>query len=222
MGDAVSLEGPAQSVDQWDGPSHRRLVTQRDAVGIRDGFQRRPVGRDQRLVRGDDVLAAFECPAHHATRGVHAAHEAVLFTYSALMANDSGLIKVAGEAIAEGKDPKEMMKAAGYKPDLKKRGSVRTVFDGRYKFSRYFAPVDRNRPATIDDLFKANDVELFDLQTDPQEAVNLAADRKKNGDLIAAMSAKLEAAIKAEIGVDNGREMPEIPKVTWYMDTADL
>ena len=36
------------------------------------------------------------------------------------------------------------------------------------------------------------------------------------------VSAKLEAAIKAEIGVDDGREMPEIPKVTWYMDTADL
>jgi arylsulfatase len=154
--------------------------------------------------------------------GVHAVHEAVLFTYSALMANDSGLIQVAGEAIAEGKDPKETMTAAGYKPDLKKRGSVRTVFDGRYKFSRYFAPVDRNCPATIDDLYKANDVELFDLHTDPQEAVNLAADREKNGELITAMSAKLEAAIKAEIGVDDGREMPEIPKVTWYMDTADL
>jgi arylsulfatase len=154
--------------------------------------------------------------------GVHAAHEAVLFTYSALMANDSGLIKVAGEAIAEGKDPKETMKAAGYQPDLKKRGSLRTVFDGRYKFSRYFAPVDRNRPATMDDLYKANDVELFDLQTDPEEAVNLGADREKNGELITAMSTKLEAAIKAEIGVDDGREMPEISKVTWYMDTADL
>jgi arylsulfatase len=65
-------------------------------------------------------------------------------------------------------------------------------------------------------------VELFDLQTDPKETVNLAADREKNGDLITAMSAKLEAAIKAEIGVDDGREMPEVPKVTWYMDTADL
>ena len=25
------------------------------------------------------------------------------------------------------------------KPDLKKRGSLRTVYDGRYKFTRYFA-----------------------------------------------------------------------------------
>jgi arylsulfatase len=154
--------------------------------------------------------------------GVHAAREAVLFTYSALLCNDNGLIKVCGEAIAEGRDAQATLKASGYKPDLKKRGSLRTVFDGRYKFSRYFAPVDRNRPATLDDLYKANDVELFDLQTDPEETINLAADRDNHKDLIAAMSAKLETAIKAEIGVDDGREMPELPKVTWYIDSADL
>lgn len=173
-------------------------------------------GRD---LPGKDLAPAL---AKGKDAGVHAAHDAVLFTYSALLANDSGLIKVAGEAIAEGKDASEVMKKAGYKPDLKKRGSLRTVFDGRYKFSRYFAPVDRNRPATIDELYKANDVELFDLQTDPQETVNLAMDQKKNAALITAMSAKLEAAIKAEIGVDDGREMPDIPKVSWYIDSADL
>ncbi len=153
---------------------------------------------------------------------IHAARESVLFTYSALLCNDNGLIKVCGEAIAEGRDAQATLKASGYKPDLKKRGSLRTVFDGRYKFSRYFAPVDRNRPATVDDLYKSNDVELFDLQTDPEESINLAADRDKHKDLIAAMSAKLESAIKSEIGVDDGREMPELPKVTWYIDSADL
>jgi arylsulfatase len=96
------------------------------------------------------------------------------------------------------------------------------VFDGRYKFSRYFAPVDRNSPATIDDLYQANDVELFDLQSDPEETINLAADREKHKDLIAAMSTKLESAIKAEVGVDDGREMPELPEVAWYIDSADL
>jgi arylsulfatase len=173
-------------------------------------------GRD---LPGKDLAPVL---AKAAAADVHAARESVLFTYSALLCNDDGLIKVCGEAIAEGRNAQATLKASGYKPDLKKRGSLRTVFDGRYKFSRYFAPVDRNRPATIDDLYKANDVELFDLQTDPEETSNLAADRDKHKDLIEAMSAKLETAIKAEIGVDDGREMPELPKVTWYIDSADL
>ncbi len=173
-------------------------------------------GRD---LPGKDLAPVLSNPT---AAGVHSARASVLFAYSALLCNDSGLIKAAGETIAAGKSPKEEMKASGFKPDLKKRGSVRTVFDGHYKFSRYFAPVDRNRPTTVEELYKANDVELFDLQADPEETVNLAADREKHKDLIATMSAKLEAAIKAEIGVDDGREMPEISKVTWYIDNADL
>jgi arylsulfatase len=68
-------------------------------------------------------------------------------------------LKVAGKAIAANRSPEEELEKAGYKPDLKNRGSLRTVFDGRYKFSRCFAPVDRNRPTTIDDHYKANDVD---------------------------------------------------------------
>ena len=173
-------------------------------------------GRD---LPGKDLAPVL---SNAAGAGVHAARESVLFAYSALCTNDSTLIAVAGEAVAANKSPKEELQKAGYKPDLKKRGSVRTVFDGRYKFSRYFGPVERNRPTTLDALYEANDVELFDLQANPDETVNLAADRAKNADLLATMSAKLEAAIKAEIGVDDGREMPEIPKVKWYMETADL
>jgi arylsulfatase len=157
-----------------------------------------------------------------ASAGVNAAREGILFTYSGLVANDASLIAVAGEAIAAGKSPRESMKASGYQPDLKKRGSLRTVFDGRYKFSRYFAPVDRNKPANLDELYKANDVELFDLENDRAETVNLAADREKNADLIARMSGKLEALIKAEIGQDDGREMPEVGKITWTIERADL
>ena len=152
----------------------------------------------------------------------HAMREAILFTYSSLLTNDAGLIGVAGEAIAAGKNPKESMKTSGFKPDLKKRGSVRTVFDGRHKFSRYFAPVDRNKPGNIDDLYQANDVELFDLQSDKSESKNLASDREKNADLISTMSGKLESIISAEIGKDDGREMPDVAKITWTIDRADL
>jgi arylsulfatase len=154
--------------------------------------------------------------------GLNAAREGVLFTYSGLVANDADLIAVAGQAIAAGKSPRESMKASGFQPDLKKRGSLRTVFDGRYKFSRYFSPVQRNRPGTLDELYKANDVELFDLQTDQSETTNLAVGPQTNADLISTMSTKLEALIKAEIGQDDGREMPEVSKVSWSIDKADL
>ena len=47
---------------------------------------------------------------------------------------------------------------------------------------------------------------------------NMAADRAQNGDLIMSMSRKLDAVVKAEIGVDDGRELPNIPRVTWTID----
>ena len=65
-------------------------------------------------------------------------------------------------------------------------------------------------------------MELFDLQTDPSETENLATDRAKNADVIATMSKKLEALIKAEIGKDDGREMPDVANVDWTIDRADL
>ena len=117
-----------------------------------------------------------------------------------------------------GKKPAVALLKQGYVPDLKKRGSLRTVFDGRYKFTRYFAPLDRNRPTTMEELYKWNDVELFDLSADPDEMVNLAAEQTKNSELILRMNTKLEALIKAEIGIDDGRELPDIPFVTWTID----
>jgi len=132
------------------------------------------------------------------------------------------VFRFAAQAVAAGKDPKEEAKRQGVKPDLRKRGSVRSAFDGRYRFTRYFAPIDRNSPATLDELFKWNDVELYDLQADPGEMTNLAADRVANAALISTMNGKLEALIKAEIGKDDGREMPDIAGIDWGVDRVDL
>ena len=156
------------------------------------------------------------------TRAVDAARPATLFTYSGLASNDSNVFRFAAQALAAGKDPKEEAKKQGFQPDLKKRGTVRSAFDGRYRFTRYCAPIDRNSPKTIDELFKWNDVELYDLVKDPGEVDNLASDRQANADLIMTMNGTLEAVIKAEIGKDDGREMPEIPKISWGIDKVDL
>lgn len=154
--------------------------------------------------------------------GVQDLREGVLFTYSGLGTNDSEIFRINTEAKIKGKKPIVELVKEGYRPDMKKRGSMRTVFDGRYKFSRYFSPLDRNSPKTIDELYAWNDVELFDLKSDPSESKNLAIDRNANAKLIMTMSAKLEAVIKSEIGKDDGREMPDIPAVDWTVSKADL
>ncbi|MGN1288206.1 MAG: sulfatase-like hydrolase/transferase [Bradyrhizobium sp.] len=172
-----------------------------------------------RALPGKDMTKVLTNPG---AADLHAMREAILFTYSGLGANDSTLWQVVGEARAAGKKPVVAILKKGFRPDMKKRGSLRTTFDGRYKFTRYFAPGERNRPVNLADLYKHNDVELFDLKEDPAEMKNLAADRTGNGELIASMSDKLERMIKAEIGVDDGREMPNLPRIEWTIDRVDL
>ena len=41
---------------------------------------------------------------------------------------------------------------------MMKRGAVRSVFDGRYQFTRYFSPPQHNRPTTLEDLYRMKDV----------------------------------------------------------------
>ncbi|MDQ8038205.1 MAG: sulfatase-like hydrolase/transferase [Pedobacter sp.] len=172
-----------------------------------------------RALPGKDITPLLTAPGKAAKTALR---EGVLFTYSGLATNDSETIRLVSEARAAGKNPKEAMKAAGYRPNMKKRGNLRTVFDGRYKFTRYFSPLQRNRPTTLDELYQWNDVELFDLATDPSEMKNLAAQKGQNAELVMAMNKKLEALIKAEIGVDDGREMPVVEGIDWAIDRIDL
>jgi len=108
------------------------------------------------------------------------------------------------------------------KPDPRKRSAIRTVFDGRYKFSRYFSMKQHNRPTTMEQIFKYNDVELYDLENDPSEINNLAVDRKKNGDLLMAMNEKLNAVINTEVGEDKGQMLPDIKGVNWAIERFDI
>jgi arylsulfatase len=41
-----------------------------------------------------------------------------------------------------------------FRPALKKRESVRSVFDGRHRSARHFAPGHRNNATAIEELFK--------------------------------------------------------------------
>lgn len=103
---------------------------------------------------------------------------------------------------------KEAAKAGALRPDLSKRGAIRCLFDGRYRFARYFSPKQHNRPASLEALFRVNDVELYDVERDPLERTNLATERERHAELLEALNAKLNALIDREVGEDVGQMLP--------------
>jgi arylsulfatase len=134
-------------------------------------------------------------------------HEAVLFNYNMFAYLDGEFMRKGVEFLHSGGNPKELV-ASGVRPDMMKRGAVRSVFDGRYVFSRYFSPKQHNTPGTFEELYKFNDVELFDTASDPHEMNNLAVDKKKSAELALAMNAKMNRLIAAEVGEDRGQMLP--------------
>jgi arylsulfatase A-like enzyme len=115
---------------------------------------------------------------------------------------------------------KEAAQAGTMRPDLTKRGAIRSVFDGRYRFSRYFSPKQHNRPVSLEALFKLNDVELYDVESDPLEQRNLAVDAAGHRDLLEATNAKLNALIDREVGEDVGQMLPGGVNGGWIMTDA--
>ena len=78
------------------------------------------------------------------------------------------------------------------------RRFLRGYFDGRWKYARYFAPDDPNTPTSWEELVAHNDLELYDLESDPFEEVNLAADPEAAEELLADLWPRLEALLADE------------------------
>jgi arylsulfatase len=151
------------------------------------------------------LLGAPEKAGHAALR------EGALYCYN-MFAYIDGDFMAKAVALMTQPDGKAKAQAAAkegsLRPDLGKRGAIRSVFDGRYQFTRYFSPRQHNRPTSLEQVFSLNDVELFDLQSDPKELNNLALDRQKSGALLMAMNEKLNRLIDAEVGEDVGQMLP--------------
>jgi arylsulfatase A-like enzyme len=158
------------------------------------------------------VLAAPEKAGHAAVR------DGQLFCFNMFATLDGSFLQKARDLLKQGGAAR--IKESGLRPDLTKRGAVRSVFDGRYQFARYFSPKQHNRPDSIEALFKLNDVELFDLQADPHELRNLALDPKKHADLLLAMNAKLNGLIDTEVGEDAGQMLPGGVDAGWVATPA--
>jgi arylsulfatase len=90
---------------------------------------------------------------------------------------------------------------------LENRGFFRGVFDGRYKFARYFAPRDHHTPTDFETLVARNDLELYDTHDDPAELRNLGARPHQQRDLLWRLCRQTTALIEREVGDDRGAEL---------------
>jgi len=95
------------------------------------------------------------------------------------------------------------------KPDPHLKNQMRGIYDGRYKLGRYFSMKEHNMPATLDDLFRFNEVELYDTHLDPNEMNNLANQPDLYRDVLSSLNTQMNFLLETEIGVDDGSEFKE-------------
>jgi arylsulfatase len=164
-------------------------------------------GKRSAIVRelpGKDLSGLLAAPGD---AGANAVHEGLLFNYNMFAYADGDFLNKAVDYIHGGGNPKEL-KNAGIVPDMMKRGAVRSVYDGRHVFARYFSPKQHNLPTSLEALYELNDVELYDTHADPDEMRNLAAVPGESAELVLAMNAKLNRLIETEVGEDRGQMLP--------------
>lgn len=153
--------------------------------------------------------------------GADALRPASLFCYDMLSYQDAKWAVQFDVYMDNKKVPlaRKLVELQKHDPDFHNRCSIRSVFDGRYRFSRYFAPVGFNTPGTLEELMAKNDLELYDLTADPDETNNLAMDVKANADLILSMNGKMNARLAEEVGADDGSFLP-IRNGKWHFPPA--
>lgn len=137
--------------------------------------------------------------------GAQAVRPGVLFNYLGLSTVDGDYLKalMTSGQMRQPEPPVNQVK-------IGKRGFLSFVFDGRYKFARYYAPNDFNTPQTMEEIFRNNDVQLFDLQNDPDEVHNLALAPEQNRDTILRMNGLLNDLMSKEVGPYNGSSILQV------------
>ncbi|MHC4757843.1 MAG: sulfatase-like hydrolase/transferase [Planctomycetota bacterium] len=162
---------------------------------------------------GKDITALLENPEK---ASFDALRPGALYNFNMFAYIDSEFLPRVAKFFAEGGNPEDLANQ-GFRPNLKKRGAIRSIYDGRYKFNRYYSPTEHHTPRTIEELFANNDVELFDVKNDPLEMKNLAVDSNRYGDILLAMNDKLNLLIEQEVGEDIGQMLPGGADANWRL-----
>ena len=108
-------------------------------------------------LHGQDFSGVLKSPG---TASVNAVRDGALYNFNMWLFQDPDFLAQMIGAMKSGQNPADL----GLKLDLARRGAIRSVTDGRYRFSRYFSPEQHNLPGSLEELFKYNDVELYDLK----------------------------------------------------------
>jgi hypothetical protein len=171
------------------------------------------IARASAGLEGSDLSKVLSAPEQASTTAVR---PAALFNYNMFTYLDAKWLG-AMVRIRASKGPAmvKMAKLVTLQPNWRNRGAIRSIFDGRYRFSRYFSPIEFNRPISYEDLVAKNNLEVYDLQEDPEETRNLAQDGKAKAELMMALNETLNGRIDEEVGVDDGSFLPILDGF-WY------
>jgi arylsulfatase len=169
-------------------------------------------------LKGKDFSVVLANPE---SAGLNDVRDGALFNYNMLAYIDGDFAYKAVDFVRKGGKGNQL-KQAGILPNLKKRGAIRSVFDGRYMYARYFSPKQHNRPVSVEQIRAFNDVELYDREKDPLETVNLTAGAKPDNELLLAMNDKLNRLIESEVGEDRGAMLPGGIDAGWEVSAETM
>ncbi|MCA8946534.1 MAG: sulfatase-like hydrolase/transferase, partial [Planctomycetes bacterium] len=172
-------------------------------------------------LKGCDFSTLLQSPAEAA---VDAVRKGTLFNFNMLGYLDGDFLKSMKkmrDARKAGKAVAAIDVAKAGKQALEKRGAIRSWFDGRYRFTRYFSPRQHHLPQTLSELRARNDIELYDTKEDPDELTNLAEDPKHEA-LLEDLNQRLNTLIQHEVGEDDGSMLPLSGRVDWDIEAFDV